>query len=115
MGYHKIVDGRMFDGHLFDAAENAVSRSVDGKISLDDALEIYEAVIDGGIYTDVERETVDYLLAKMPWRDDAREWFIRELEAWKEREMQFISMSPEELAQQHFPKVDVLHEEFDRV
>lgn len=115
MGYHKVVDGKTFDGHLFAVAEEAVKRSADGKITLDDALEIYEAVIDGGLYTDVERETIDYLLSRMSWRADAREWFHRELEGWKEREMKSIPMTPEELSQQHFPKEDILREEFDRV
>lgn len=115
MGYHKVVDGKTFDGHLFAMAEEAVHKSADGKITLDDALEIYEAVIDGGIYTDVERETVDYLLGSMSWRADAREWFLRELEIWMKREMKSIPMTPEELAQQKFPKEDILQEEFDRV
>jgi hypothetical protein len=115
MGYHKVVDGKTFDGHLFAVAEEAVGKSADGKITLDDALEIYEAVIDGGIYTDVERETVEYLLSKMSWRADAREWFLRELKVWEEREMKSIPMTPEELSHQHFPKEDILVEEFDRV
>ncbi len=115
MSYHKVVDGITVDGPLFELAEKAIGKSSDGTISLDDALELFESVIDGGLYTQVEEDTVDLLLRSMAWRSEAREWFLRELTEWKEREMKSIPMSPEALSKEHFPKEDVLKEEFDRV
>jgi hypothetical protein len=115
MSYYKIVDGKKFDGPLFELATEAVRKSADGKISLDYALALYGAVIDGGVYTDVERETVTYLLKNFKWRTYALEWFQRELASWEAREMQSIPMTPEALSKETFAKHDVLKEEFDRI
>ncbi len=115
MSNHRVVDGITVDGSLFTMAEAAIGKNSDNKISLDDALELFENVIDGGIYTKVEEDTVDYVLRNMAWRPDAQEWFLRELAGWKEREMKSTPMSPEAISKEHFPKEDVLKEEFDRV
>ena len=115
MSYYKVVDGKKFDGPLVELAQEAVRKSSDDKISLDYALALYGAVIDGGVYTDVERETVTYILKNFKWTAEARECFQRELASWEAREMQSISMTPEALSKEHFPKHDVLKEEFDRL
>ena len=113
MSYHKVVDGKTLDGPLYALAEEAVRKR--GIISLEDAQRIFKNVVDEGIYTKVEEETVDFLFRKMLWRPDALEWFQRELTAWMEREMKSVPMSPEAISKEHFPKEDVLKEEFDRV
>lgn len=115
MGYHRVVDGQTFDGELYTFAEHAVKKRMDGRIALEDARGIFEHVIDEGIYTKVEEDTVAYMLKNMSWRPEAREWFLRELAAWQEREMQSTLMSLQEISREHFVKHDILTEEFDRV
>lgn len=115
MGYRKVIDGITLDGELYALAEAAVTRNADGRISLDDTKGLFELVIDEGLYTKVEEDTVDYMLRNMRWRPEAREWFMSELAAWQVREMKSTPMSPEEISKEHFVKHDILTEEFDRV
>jgi hypothetical protein len=111
---HRIVDGKEVDKELYEIAEDAVGTNPDGKIWLADARLMYEAVIDGGIYTSVEWETVRLIKKKMKWQPEALEWFDKELANWQTEQRKFVHMTLEEVAKEHFVKQDVLREEYDR-
>lgn len=112
---HRTVEGKEVDKELYEIAEDAVRNNPDGKISLADAKLLYEAVIDGGIYTSVEWETVRLLKRKMAWHPEAQQWFDDELNKWQAEQRKFTQMALEEIAHEHFPKDDVFREEYDRV
>jgi hypothetical protein len=112
---HRIVEGKEVDKQLYAIAEDAVANNPDRKISLADARLLYEAVVDGGIYTSVEWETVQLIKKKMTWHPEALEWFDAELANWQTEQRKFTPMTLEEIAREHFSKDDVFREEYDRV
>lgn len=111
---HRMVEGKEVDKQLYGIAEDAVANNADGKISLADARLLYEGVIDEGIYTSVEWETMRLIKKNMFWHPEALEWFDRKLANWQEEQRKFTPISLEELAKEHFPKDDVLREQYDR-
>lgn len=111
---HRIVDGKEVDKELYEIAEDAVATNKDKKISLADAKLLYEAVIDEGIYTSVEWETVRLIKKNMMWHANALEWFDKQLEDWQVDQRRFVPVTLEEIAKEHFPEDDVFREEYDR-
>lgn len=82
MGYYKTIDGNKYDGEILDLAEKLTSGVGDGRLSKDDASQIFEAVKDGNSYTDTEKATVAYVRENYKWTDAADEWFRTEVRKW---------------------------------
>ena len=82
MSYYKTIDGKKYKGELIEMAEKLTAGSGDGRISQADAEKLYEAVEDGAIYTDIEKDTVAYLRDNFKWTDAADEWFRAEVRKW---------------------------------
>jgi hypothetical protein len=82
MSYYKLVDGKKMDGHLLDIATNAVEGKGDGRISKEDSESLLKAVTDGGVYTDVEKVTMDHIRTNFQWTEGADEWFRTQIAAW---------------------------------
>jgi hypothetical protein len=112
---HRMVEGKEVDKQMYSIAEDAVENNSDKKISLADAKLLYEAVIDGGIYTSVEWETVKLIKKNMAWHTEALEWFDKTLANWQEEQRKFVSMTLDELKREHFVREDVMKEEYDRL
>ena len=82
MGYYKTIDGVKYDAEIIELAEKLVKGRGDGRLSVDDAGQILEAVKDGGVYTDVEKDTMAYVRDNYNWTDAADEWFRTEIRKW---------------------------------
>lgn len=82
MSYYKIIDGKKLDGRLLDMAEVAVNGAGDGRISRADADQLIQSVRDGGTYTDVEKDTMEYIRDQFNWTEGADEWFRAEIARW---------------------------------
>lgn len=82
MGYYKTIDGKKYDGEIIELAEKLTSGAGDGRLSKDDAAQLLEAVMDGGTYTDIEKDTMAYLRDNFKWTDAADEWFRTEIRKW---------------------------------
>lgn len=82
MGYYKTIDGKQYDGELIDLAEKLTAGRGDGRISMDDANKLLDAVMDGNSYTDIEKDTMAYVREKFKWTDEADEWFRAEVRKW---------------------------------
>jgi hypothetical protein len=108
MSYYQFIEGKKMDGEVLDLARKAAGRKGERWILLEDAKEIYEAVGDDNLYTDVERDTVVYIMKEFRWTDDAYDWFIHKLSGLTEPEG-IQRMPVEELTEHHFPKRDVLY------
>ncbi len=111
---HRTVEGTVVDKHLYEIAEDAANQP-GGMITMTDARVLLTAVIDGGIYTDVEQETVRLIRKNMVWLPEALQWFNETLTQWENEQRRFTPMTLEAIADEHFPKTDVLREENDRV
>ena len=70
------------DGYLLKMAEEAIRGAGDGRISKADAEAIVHAVKDGGDYTDVEKDTMEYIRDNFKWTESANEWFRKEIASW---------------------------------
>ena len=82
MSYYKIVEGKKMDGHLLDLANKVVQGQGDGRISKEDGEVLLKAVTDGGVYTEVEKETMDYIRHNFKWTEGADDWFRTQISAW---------------------------------
>jgi hypothetical protein len=82
MSYYKTIDGKKMDGNLLDMAEEAVSGAGDGRISKKDAESMLAVVKDSGEYTDVEKDTMEYIRDNFKWTDGADEWFRSQIASW---------------------------------
>ncbi len=82
MAYYKVINGVKYDRELLEAAEEAVKGKGDGRISIADAKNLFLKVVDGDIYTDVEKDTMEYIRNNFKWTDEADEWFRTEIRKW---------------------------------
>ncbi len=82
MGYYTTIDGKKYDGELLEFANAAVAGAGDGRISMKDAEEILGKVKDGNSYTNIEKDTVEYIRDTYKWTDEANEWFRTEIRKW---------------------------------
>lgn len=82
MTYYKEISGKKYDGELLDLATKLTAGRGDGRISRDDAQQLLVKVTDGNTYTDVEKDTVEYLRQNFTWTDGADEWFRTEIRKW---------------------------------
>jgi len=82
MAYYVTINGKKMDKDLIEAAETAVKGRGDGRISMEDATKLLEKVKDGNNYTDVEKDTMEYIREEFKWTDEANEWFRTEIRKW---------------------------------
>ncbi|UKN02576.1 hypothetical protein K6119_03500 [Paracrocinitomix mangrovi] len=82
MSYYKTIDGVKYDKEILDLADKLTAGQGDGRLSVDDAGQLLEAVKDGGTYTDIEKETMAYVRDNYQWTDAADEWFRTEIRKW---------------------------------
>lgn len=82
MGYYKTIDGVKYDAEIIELAEKLTEGQGDGRLSVDDAGQLLEAVKDGGSYTDIEKDTMAYVRDNFKWTDAADKWFRTEIRKW---------------------------------
>ncbi len=70
------------DGRLLDLADKAIAGAGDGRISKEDASDMIAVVKDGGAYTDVEKDTMEYIRDNYKWTEGADDWFRSEIAKW---------------------------------
>ena len=115
MSYYKIIEVKKLDGGLLELADKAVQGKGDGRISVKDAEQLFAAVHDGGIYTEIEKDTVKYIQSHYRWTEGADEWFKSRVASLNYIHKAPAIMTPEELSKLHFGKKDVLETESDRI
>lgn len=77
--YYKVIDGKRYDKQMLEIADAVTAGQGDGRISLDDAKRLLAAVVDGGRYTDVEKDTMAYIRDNYRFTDEADAWFRTEI------------------------------------
>ena len=82
MAYYVTIDGVKMDNDLVEAAKTAIAGRGDGRISKDDAVELLAKVKDGNSYTDIEKDTMEYIRKNFKWTEEADEWFRTEIRKW---------------------------------
>ncbi|MCU0382600.1 MAG: hypothetical protein MUF68_00910 [Cyclobacteriaceae bacterium] len=82
MGYYRTIDGKKMDAYLLTMADKAVQGAGDGRISKKDAEAIIKLVVDGGTYTEVEKNTMEYIRDNYKWTEGANEWLRSQIASW---------------------------------
>lgn len=82
MSYYKTINGRKYDAEIIELAEKLVAGAGDGRISMEDAKQLLEAVMDGDTYTDIEKDTMAYIREHFKWTEAADDWFRTEIRKW---------------------------------
>ena len=82
MNYYKIIDGKKMDSNLLEMAEKSVLGAGDGRISRNDAESLLNKVKDSGVYTEIEKNTMEYIRDNFKWTDSADDWFRAEIARW---------------------------------
>lgn len=82
MSYYKTIGGKKYDAELIELADKLTAGSGDGRISMEDAKQLLDAVKDGDTYTDIEKDTMAYLRENYKWTEAADEWFRTEIRKW---------------------------------
>lgn len=77
--YYKVIEGKKYDRQMLEIADAATAGQGDGRISLADAKRLIQAVLDGGRYTDVEKDTMAYIRANYRFTEEADAWFREEI------------------------------------
>ena len=80
--YYKTIDGVKYDRELLELADKLTQGQGDGRLSTDDAQKLYEEVVDGDNYTDIEKATVKYIRDNYKWTEAADDWFRTEIRKW---------------------------------
>lgn len=80
--YYKVIDGKKYDKQMLDIADASVAGAGDGRISVEDAKKLIEAVKDGNEYTDIEKDTMKYIRDNYKFTDAADDWFRTEIRKW---------------------------------
>ncbi|MEL6255763.1 MAG: hypothetical protein AAFR87_27405, partial [Bacteroidota bacterium] len=77
MNYYRLIDGIRYDRALIISAEFKTKGQGDGRISMEEAQELWRQAMDGGRVTESEERTLIYLLDILNWTEGA-ENFVRE-------------------------------------
>ncbi len=76
--YYLFIDGERYDGSLISNARFRVRGQNDNRISKADAQHLWRLALDGGRITEIEDQTLDYILENFNWTEAARQWFEEE-------------------------------------
>ncbi|WNJ18301.1 hypothetical protein [Pontibacter sp. G13] len=80
--YYKIIDGVKYKAATLMMADEAVAGRGDGRISMEDARQLFDTISDGKQYTDVEKATLKYIRTHYKWTEEADELFRQEVRIW---------------------------------
>lgn len=74
MTYYKIINGRRYDRPLLETAASLIQGRGDGRISLDDAKELFQVTKADGLITTTEVRTLRYILDHFVLTAPAHTW-----------------------------------------
>lgn len=79
MSNYKTIDGVKYEKDLLLRADSLVDGAGDGRISFEDAKILWDAALDGGRVTRIERRTLHYIAMNYKVTDKAKLWLGQHL------------------------------------
>ncbi|TGL54389.1 OmpA family protein [Leptospira kemamanensis] len=79
--YYRTINGKQYDNELLEIVEKATKRSK-APIGKNVAKTLFDAIKDGGDYTDVEKRTVKRIRDNFKFTPDADEYLRTEIRKW---------------------------------
>jgi hypothetical protein len=77
--YYQFINGKRYDASLISNGQFRVKGKGDGRISVEDAKDLWKIANDGGRITEIEEQTLEYLMETLNFTDTAREWLTEEM------------------------------------
>lgn len=82
VSYYRQIDGKRYKAVTINMADEAVAGKGDGRISKEDAENIFATISDGKTYTQVEKDTMKYLRENYKWTEGADALFRTKVRSW---------------------------------
>lgn len=70
--YYKTIQGKKYDRELLELAESLVESAKQGKLTNGSVQELIDSAMDGNVYTEIEQQTIAYILQNQPFTEAAR-------------------------------------------
>lgn len=67
--HYKQIDGKKYSAALLEIADGLVAGQGDGRISAEDAAELFNKLANDGQYSDLEKATIAYIRENYKWTD----------------------------------------------
>ena len=80
--FYKQIDGVKYSRKLIDWADESVSGQGDGRISTDEAKELFEFLSADNRYSDLEKKTIKYIRENYNWTDAADSFLRDTIRKW---------------------------------
>jgi hypothetical protein len=77
--YYAIIAGQRYNASLINNAKFRTRGAGDGRISVQDAQDLWQLAKDGGRITEIEEATIAYLFTAFNWTDAAKAWIEEEM------------------------------------
>lgn len=74
MSYYKVIDGVRYDRSLLELANQLIAGRGDGRISLEDAQQLFNAILDGRGITATENRTIEFISQQYTLTEPAFQW-----------------------------------------
>lgn len=81
MSYYRTINGKQYDRELLEIVEKAAKRSK-APLGKNVAKTLFEAIVDGNEYTDVEKRTVKYIRDTFKFTEESDEYLRTEIRKW---------------------------------
>lgn len=81
MSYYRTINGKQYDRELLDIVEKAAKRTK-APLSKNIAKTLFDAIVDGGDYTDIEKRTVKHIRDNFKFSAEADEYLRTEIRKW---------------------------------
>ncbi len=102
------------DARLIEKAEDLINGGGDGRISKDDAELLFQMIVDDNKFTEVEEQTIEFILGRYRWTEAARTQLKDRIKVWTKNGGGARKPQPmplEEIDKQQFPHRDILSAE----
>ena len=76
VSYYQVIDGLRYDRKILVEAEKRTQGQGDGKISFEDAKDLWEFAQDAGDLKVEEKRSIQRVMELYHWTDKAKEWFL---------------------------------------
>lgn len=80
--YYLVIRGKKYDRRMVELADGLTSGRGDGRISINDAKNLLRVVKDSNTYSQVEKQTMEYIRRKYKFTKEGDELFRTEIRKW---------------------------------
>lgn len=83
--YYKVIGGKKYDRRMIELADALTKGRGDGRISIEDAQRLLDAVQDSGTYSATEKRTMEYIRKNYKFTKEGDAFFRTEIRRWAAR------------------------------